>query len=75
MNQVTNPTEITTRFQEAWNTHDMDAFGRLLHPDATFANRFGSYWRGVDEIVTGHAGIHVSIYRDSTLKNDDPDVD
>ena len=75
MNQVTDPIEITTRFQEAWNTHDMDAFGRLFHPDATFVNRFGSYWRGVDEIVAGHAGIHVSIYRDSTLKNDAPDVD
>jgi len=75
MNQVTHPTEITTRFQEAWNTHDMDAFSRLFHPDATFVNRFGSYWRGVDEIVASHARIHVSIYRDSTLKNDAPDVD
>lgn len=75
MNQVTDLTEITTRFQEAWNTHDMDAFGRLFHPDATFVNRFGSYWRGVEEIVAGHAGIHASIYRDSTLKNDAPDVD
>jgi len=53
----------------------MDAFGRLFHSDATFVNRFGSYWRGVDKIVAGHAGIHVSIYRDSTLKNDAPDVD
>ena len=33
------------------------------------------YWRGVEEIVAGHAGIHASIYRDSTLKNDAPDVD
>jgi uncharacterized protein (TIGR02246 family) len=75
MNQVTDLTEITTRFQEAWNTHDMDAFGRLFHPDVTFVNRFGSYWRGVEEIVAGHAGIHASIYRDSTLNNDAPDVD
>jgi uncharacterized protein (TIGR02246 family) len=43
--------------------------------DAAFVNRFGSYWRGVEETVSGHAGIHVSIYRDSTLKNDAPDVD
>ena len=68
MNQVTDLTEITTRFQEARNRHDMDAFGRLFHPDATFVNRFRSYWRGVEEIVAGHAGIHASIYRDSTLK-------
>lgn len=75
MNDSMGPTEITTHFQEAWNTHDMDAFGRLFRPDATFVNRFGSYWRGVDQIVAGHAGIHASIYRDSTLAIDEPDVD
>jgi hypothetical protein len=26
MNQCTGPAEITTRFQEAWNVHDMEAF-------------------------------------------------
>lgn len=75
MNQSTGPAEITTRFQQAWNTHDMEAFGRLFHPDATFVNWFATYWRGVDQIVAGHAGIHASIYRDSTLTVDTPDVD
>ena len=75
MNLSTGPAEITTRFQEAWNTHDMEAFGRLFHPNATFVNRFGTYWRGVDKIVAGHASIHTSIYRDSTLAIDVPDVD
>jgi uncharacterized protein (TIGR02246 family) len=75
MNQVTDLNEISTRFQEAWNTHDMDAFGNLFHRDATFVNRFGSYWRGVEKIVAGHASIHASIYRDSTLTNDVPDID
>jgi uncharacterized protein (TIGR02246 family) len=75
VNRSTGPAEITARFQEAWNTHDMEAFGRLFHPDATFVNRFGTYWRGVEQIVAGHAGIHASIYRDSTLTIDAPDVD
>lgn len=69
------PETITVRFQEAWNAHDMDAFGKLFHPTATFVNRFGTYWRGVDQIVAGHVAIHASIYSDSTLKNDVPDVD
>lgn len=73
MNQ--GPAEITVSFQEAWNAHDMEAFGRLFHPDATFINRFATYWRGVDQIVAGHASIHASIYRDSTLAVDAPDVD
>ena len=75
MNAMTKPADITGRFQEAWNTHDMEAFGRLFHSDATFVNRFATYWRGVDQIVAGHAGIHASIYRDSTLAIDPPDVD
>jgi uncharacterized protein (TIGR02246 family) len=75
MNQNTGPAEITRSFQEAWNTHDMQAFSRLFHSDATFVNRFGTYWRGVDKIVAGHASIHASIYRDSTLAIDEPDVD
>lgn len=41
-----NTADITTRFQEAWNTHDMEAFGRLFHPGATFVHRFATYWRG-----------------------------
>jgi uncharacterized protein (TIGR02246 family) len=75
MKPSTGPAEIPTRFQEAWNTHDMEAFGRLFHPDATFVNRFATYWRGVDQIVAGHASIHASIYRDSTLSIDAPDID
>jgi uncharacterized protein (TIGR02246 family) len=70
-----SPTEITARFQEAWNTHDMEVFRALFHADATFVNRFGTYWRGVDEIVAGHVSIHASIYRDSTLVIDVLDVD
>ena len=75
MGQNTGPGEITTRFQEAWNSHDMEAFGQLFNADATFVNRFGTYWRGRDQIVAGHAGIHSSIYRDSTLEIDVPDID
>ena len=69
------PASITMRFQAAWNEHDMEAFGRLFHLDATFVNRFATYWRGVDQIVAGHAGIHATIYSDSTLEIDAPDID
>src|SRR3981189_1812569 len=53
----------------------MDAFGRLFHSEAAFVNRFATYWRGGDQIVAGHGGIHATIYRDSTLTIDVPDVD
>lgn len=75
MDQETDLTAVTAAFQQAWNAHDMDAFGRLFHADATFVNRFATYWRGVDQIVAGHLAIHTTIYRDSTLVVDAPDVD
>src|ERR1700733_14394340 len=75
MDRASSPAAITSRFQAAWNAHDMRAFAELFHPDATFVNRFATYWRGVEAIVSGHRAIHETIYRDSTLANDEPDVD
>ncbi len=75
MGQPDGPEAITARFEAAWNAHDMQAFAALFHSDATFVNRFATYWRGVEAIVAGHRGIHETIYRDSTLKIDAPDVD
>jgi uncharacterized protein (TIGR02246 family) len=75
MDQTSDPAAITSRFEAAWNAHDMHAFAALFHPDATFVNRFATYWRGVEAIVSGHRAIHETIYKDSTLANDKPDVD
>ena len=72
---MSGPADIPARFQEAWNAHDMEAFGRLFHADASFVNRFGTYWRGVEQIVAGHERIHATVYSDSTLENGAPDVD
>ena len=69
------PADIAARFADAWNRHDMAAFAALFHPDASFVNRFGTYWRGVGQIVAGHAPIHETIYSDSTLTNAVADVD
>jgi uncharacterized protein (TIGR02246 family) len=75
MDRDAGPETITSRFEAAWNAHDMQAFAALFHPDATFVNRLATYWRGVDAIVAGHRRIHETIYRDSTLEIDAPDVD
>ncbi|MEI9926834.1 MAG: SgcJ/EcaC family oxidoreductase [Sphingomonas sp.] len=75
MGQQAGPADITARFEAAWNAHDMQAFGALFHSDATFVNRFATYWRGIEQIIAGHAAIHGSIYRDSVLEVDVPDVD
>ena len=66
---------LTQGFEDAWNAHDMDRFGALFHDDATFVNRFATYWRGRDAIVAGHRMIHETVYADSTLSVDTPDID
>ena len=68
-------TQITDQFEASWNAHEMTAFGQLFHDDATFVNRYATYWRGVDQIVAGHCAIHDSIYRDSSLRVDPADID
>jgi uncharacterized protein (TIGR02246 family) len=75
MDRESDPASITSRFEAAWNAHDMDAFAALFHPDATFVNRFGTYWRGVGPIVSAHRAIHETVYKDSTVTIDTPDVD
>jgi uncharacterized protein (TIGR02246 family) len=68
------PEDALRFFQDAWNSHDMEALGGLFHPDAMFVNRFGRHVRGVDAIVAMHAPIHATVYSDSTLENELIDV-
>ncbi|HEY4049059.1 MAG TPA: SgcJ/EcaC family oxidoreductase [Acidobacteriaceae bacterium] len=64
------PEDIAEEFQKAWNSHEMATLASLFCEDATFVNRFGHYVRGVQEIVSLHAPIHETIYRDSTMENE-----
>ena len=75
MDQIANPEDIPVVFENAWNAHDMIAFGTLFHDTARFVNRFGHYVCGVDKIVALHVPIHQTIYRDSHLKNELIDAD
>lgn len=64
------PQDAFQAFADAWNAHDMSAFGALFEKDATFVNRFAHYVKGVPEIVQMHRSIHETIYSDSTLVNE-----
>jgi uncharacterized protein (TIGR02246 family) len=56
-------------FVEAWNHHDMKAFGELFDDDATFVNIRGMLWGGRAEIETAHKAIHSSFYKGSHIQN------
>ena len=53
------------RFAEAWNRHDMDAFGALFAQDADFVNVTGQLWKGRKEIQRRHANTHSAIPREA----------
>ncbi len=72
---ASEPETIAARFEAAWNAHDMAAFSKLFHPEATFVNRFATYWRGMEAIVEGHRGIHEGVYSDSVIAVYPPEVD
>jgi uncharacterized protein (TIGR02246 family) len=68
------PEDAPRDFQQAWNSHDMQALGALFDAGATFVNRFGRQVRGVGAIIEMHAPIHATIYSDSTIENELIDV-
>ena len=53
------------RFADAWNRHDMDAFGALFAQDADFVNVTGQLWKGRKEIQRRHAYTHGAIPREA----------
>ncbi len=56
---------VVNGFPEAWNRHDMDAFGALFAPDADFVNVTGTHWKGRESIQLNHAFTHGAIPIDS----------
>ncbi len=56
---------LAEKFRVAWNTHDMEAMGRLLTADADFVNVIGMHMKGRAQIVAQHKGIHETQFRDS----------
>jgi ketosteroid isomerase-like protein len=48
-------TQAIACFPAAWNTRDMNAFGRCFAADADFVNVTTTWWRGRDAITKNHA--------------------
>ena len=59
---------ILTRWEEAWNTHDMAAFARLFHEDGVWILFTGEVWTGRQAIEDGHAAVHRTVFRNSVQR-------
>jgi uncharacterized protein (TIGR02246 family) len=58
-------TAILARWESAWNTHDMKAFGTMFHEDGTWILWTGAVWTGRRAIEDGHAEVHRTVFRNS----------
>lgn len=61
-------TAIVDKWEHAWNTHDMAAYGALYHDDGVWVLWTGNVWRGKQAIEDGHAAVHKTIFRNSTQR-------
>lgn len=59
---------VLSGFEDAWNSHDMDAFGRLFSEDADFVNVRGTRWIGRPAIQEAHTASHAAQFKNSRLR-------
>jgi uncharacterized protein (TIGR02246 family) len=59
---------VITRWERAWNQHDMQSFGSLFHEDAVWVLWTGDVWTGRNAIERGHAAVHKTFFRTSTQR-------
>lgn len=56
---------VVTRFEQAWNTHDMNILGAISTDDVDFVNVAGQHWKGRAEVVKQHADRHLVRFKNS----------
>lgn len=63
--------ELASAFESAWNSHDMQAFGKLLTQDVVWINVDAGRGSGREMVEAGHARVHENKFKDSviTVKN------
>jgi len=62
---------VVRAFADAWNAHDMKAFGDLFASDAEFVNVVGLWWIGRAAIRDAHTFTHRTVFKHSRLTLDD----
>jgi uncharacterized protein (TIGR02246 family) len=61
-------TAIIRRWEEAWNSHDMRAFGSFFHEDGVWVLWTGRVWTGRPAIEGGLAEVHKTVFRNSVQR-------
>ena len=62
--------KVVTGIEEAWNAHDMKAYGDLLREDIEWVNVVGMHWRGRDAVMKAHTAFHETSFKNHSIKTD-----
>ncbi len=60
--------------EEAWNTHDLKAYGDLLTEDVQWINVVGMHWRGHKTVLDAHIAFHETIFKNHKIKTDTVEI-
>ncbi len=60
--------------EEAWNTHDMKAYGALLAEDVHWVNVVGMHWRGHKAVMDAHIAFHDTSFKNHKIKTDNVEI-
>jgi uncharacterized protein (TIGR02246 family) len=60
--------------EEAWNTHDMNAYGALLAEDVHWVNVVGMHWRGYKDVMDAHIAFHATIFKNHRINTDTVEI-
>jgi uncharacterized protein (TIGR02246 family) len=61
-------TAIVSRWEAAWNAHDMHALASMFHEDGVWVLWTGQVWTGRGAIEEGHAEVHRTVFRNSVQR-------
>jgi len=62
--------ELAEKWQQYWNSHDMDSFATLFAADVDFVTKSGTWFRGKEETMNHHKKNHASIFKTSVWATD-----
>ena len=66
--------EVASKWEHAWNTHDMDAFSRLFADDVDFVTKSGNWLRRKEATMEHHRKNHATIFGSSKWMTERVDV-
>lgn len=63
--------DVASKYEKAWNEHDMDAMFDLFTEDSDWVNIVGMHWVGRADSKKAHQIFHATMFKDTPLKIDE----